>query len=46
MSPEQEFCELVGALVGIVKPAFVIETGVGQGFTTRRVARALRPARC
>ena len=43
MSPEYEFCELVGALVQMVKPAFVIETGVGQGFITRRIAAALPP---
>lgn len=41
MSPEYEFCELVGALVGAVKPALVIETGVGQGFATRRIAANL-----
>ena len=43
MSPEYEFCEFVGALVALVKPALVIETGVGQGFTTRRIAAALAP---
>jgi hypothetical protein len=43
MSPEIEFCQLVQALVAMVKPAFVIETGVGQGFTTRRIAAALPP---
>jgi predicted O-methyltransferase YrrM len=43
MAPEREFCELVGALVRMVKPALVIETGVGQGFTTRRIAPVLPP---
>jgi hypothetical protein len=43
MSPEYEFCEFVGALVRMVKPALVIETGVGQGFTTRRIVAALPP---
>lgn len=41
MSPELEFCELVASLVRLVKPALVIETGVGQGFLTRRVAAQL-----
>ena len=41
MSPEQEFCEFVAAVVRLVKPELVIETGVGQGFTTRRIAAAL-----
>jgi hypothetical protein len=43
MSPEHEFCEFVAALVRLVKPTLVIETGVGQGFTTRRIAAALPP---
>jgi predicted O-methyltransferase YrrM len=43
MSPEHEFCELVAALIRMVKPSLVIETGVGQGFTTRRIAAALPP---
>lgn len=43
MSPEYEFCEFVGALVRMAKPRFVIESGVGQGYTTRRIAAALVP---
>jgi predicted O-methyltransferase YrrM len=43
MSPEHEFCEFVAALVRMAKPRSVIETGVGQGFTTRRAAAALAP---
>jgi predicted O-methyltransferase YrrM len=43
MSPEYEFCAFVAAVAEMVKPAFVIETGVGQGFTTRRIAAALPP---
>ena len=43
MSPEHEFCEFAAALVRMVKPRFVIETGVGQGYTTRRLAAALAP---
>ena len=39
MSPEVEFCEFAALLARMMAPAFVIETGVGQGFTTRRVAR-------
>jgi hypothetical protein len=43
MSPEYEFCEFVAALVRMAKPSLVIETGVGQGYTTRRAAAALTP---
>ncbi len=41
MSPELEFCEFAGTMVRLAKPAVVVETGVGQGFTTRRIARNL-----
>lgn len=41
MSPELEFCELAAALVRIVRPRVVLETGVGQGFVTRRILAAL-----
>ncbi len=41
MSPEREFCELAGALMLMVRPRFVIETGVGQGFVTRRILGVL-----
>ena len=41
MSPEHEFCEFAAAVVRMAKPPLVIETGVGQGYTTRRVAAAL-----
>jgi hypothetical protein len=44
MSPEYEFCEFVGGLARVVKPALVIETGVGQGFATRRIAAGLPPS--
>jgi len=43
MSPEHEFCAFVAALVAMAKPRLVIETGVGQGFTTRRIAAELAP---
>ncbi len=43
MSPELEFCEFVGALMRLLQPAQVIETGVGQGFVTRRIAAWLGP---
>jgi predicted O-methyltransferase YrrM len=43
MSPEHEFCEFVAALVRMIKPRVVIETGVGQGYTTRRIVAALGP---
>jgi hypothetical protein len=43
MSPELEFCEFAGVLARMIEPSFVIETGVGQGFTTRRIAVRLGP---
>jgi hypothetical protein len=43
MSPEYEFCEFAASVVRMAKPLFVIETGVGQGYTTRRLAAALAP---
>ena len=41
MSPEREFCDFVAALVRLIEPTAVVETGVGQGFVTRRVAECL-----
>lgn len=41
MSPEVEFCETAGQLVRMARPLRILETGVGQGFTTRRVAAAM-----
>jgi hypothetical protein len=41
MSAEVEFCEFVAALVRLIRPQLVIETGVGQGFSTRRILAAL-----
>ncbi len=43
MSPEQDFCEFVGFLTRLLRPRLVLETGVGQGFTTRRIAATLCP---
>jgi len=43
MSPGHEFCELARALARLLVPSLVVETGVGQGFVTRRVAAALGP---
>lgn len=43
-SPEVAFCELVGAMVAIARPGLVVETGVGQGYATRRILKALPPA--
>jgi len=40
-SPELEFCEFAAAVVKLHRPNLVIETGVGQGYTTRRVLAAL-----
>ena len=43
MSPEVRFCEFVASVAELTHPAVVIETGVGQGFTTRRLAARLGP---
>lgn len=43
MSPEVEFTEFAGRLVRMLQPALVVETGVGQGYTTRRLAAGLGP---
>ena len=40
-SPELEMCETAAQLVRMVRPTTVVETGIGQGYTTRRVAAAL-----
>jgi hypothetical protein len=40
-SPELEFCEFAGALMRLLKPQLIVETGVGRGFTTRRLATRL-----
>jgi hypothetical protein len=42
MSPEFEICHFVVALVEVLRPHRVIETGTGQGFITRRVKEQLR----
>ena len=44
MSPEKDVCDFVGILVAGLKPNVVIETGVGQGFTTRRIIANLGQA--
>lgn len=41
MSPELEFCEFVALLARITRPSVIIETGVGQGYLTRRLAESL-----
>ncbi len=43
MSPELEFCELVAAIARLARPASAVETGVGQGFVTRRLVAAMPP---
>jgi methyltransferase family protein len=42
MSPEEGFCWFVASLVGMLKPEVIIETGVGQGYVTRRVYEQLQ----
>ncbi len=41
MSPELEICQFVVSLVRALRPQRLVETGVGQGFLTRRVEEAL-----
>ena len=43
MSPEVEFCDFVGSIVRLTQPDLTVETGIGQGFMTRRLARWLGP---
>lgn len=43
MSPELEFCDFAGALMQLLRPKLTVETGVGQGFTTRRLVARMRP---
>lgn len=40
-SPEREFCDFAASLITLIKPKLVIETGVGQGYITRRTAPAM-----
>lgn len=40
-SAEKEFCEFAAALVRLNRPELVVETGIGQGYTTRRVISTL-----
>lgn len=44
MSPEVEFCDFAAQLVRMVKPEVVIETGVGQGYVTRRIVKQMHTA--
>jgi len=39
---ELEVSEFIGALVRLLKPKFVVETGCYKGQTTREIARALQ----
>ena len=41
MSPEVEVCETAAQLVRMVRPLVLVETGVGQGYATRRIAAAM-----
>lgn len=43
MSPEVEICDFAGLLARLLRPETVLETGVGQGYMTRRIASALGP---
>jgi hypothetical protein len=40
-SAEVEFCEFVGALTALMRPKLVVETGVGVGYSTRRIIAQL-----
>lgn len=39
MSAELDFCEFVGQVARLLQPGLVVETGIGQGFSTRRISR-------
>lgn len=41
MSAEREFSEFAGLLARLMQPGLVVETGVGQGYSTRRIASGL-----
>lgn len=44
MSPELEFCNVAAAVVETLPDnAFIIETGMGQGYVTRRILEVLKP---
>lgn len=40
-SPEVEFCDFAASLVGLINPTKIVETGIGQGYTTRRILWAI-----
>jgi len=40
-SPEEEFCDFAASFIRLHRPAHVIETGSGQGYTTRRIIEAM-----
>lgn len=42
-SPEEEFCDFAVMVVKIFRPAMIVETGIGQGYMTRRVVEAMPP---
>jgi hypothetical protein len=42
MSPESEIAEFFAAATRLLRPERILESGVGQGFTTRRILRHLR----
>lgn len=42
-APEYEFCEFAGALVLLLRPVSIVETGMGAGFATRRLIANMRP---
>lgn len=44
MSPEVQFCDFGASLALLMQPKKIVETGVGQGFMTRRLATVLQPS--
>jgi hypothetical protein len=40
-SQEKAFCEFAAALVALTRPRLVVETGIGQGYLTRRLLPVL-----
>lgn len=45
-SAEVEFVEFVGSLTSLLQPSLVIETGVGCGYSTRRILKGLGEKGC
>ncbi len=43
-APEVEFCEFAASLITLMKPDLVLETGLGEGYVTRRTVPQMLPS--